>query len=521
MSLLEAISTLYSSAGNTWLSQQVQFYIDKFSQDVFKWEWNQVVSENKEISAQRELIEATDILDMLFDDYSIFIPHILDARENNDYSTLSPEEKTASWDFNKAIVLLESSANKWNQYARCVLTLILDNVRSELVKSIPEKSILDQENMNWYWLKEQPEGSTLWVIQSASEAWNHHAQYNYWKYLIQNWKVSEGLIELKKSYFQWNMNAAFSLASHYYKMQDTSYATYLLPAYKALHSWAIHLQAIILWRNWEKDKALSLLEIQSSIGHRKSMFDYISLIWDAEKRDDFLLKNFSERLESDDLYDTSIKDKYTDIVSNTKIKLSDESKYTRTIYQKFLKQIIDRLRDLFPNINLPSSQEICEVIYFQRRLIPELKTTSIWSYNRGSKDIWIDLFLHIEWCINQLWEIKHTILHVLAHEVIHKVSIENDTNFSLPRFINEWITSSLEELVTDSYSLSYPQERRIFEKLVEISWISKQKMFENFLDGKSWYVKNILDKHIHQLIEHFSKEEDFWDIVSEMKSYET
>jgi hypothetical protein len=144
-----------------------------------------------------------------------------------------------------------------------------------------------------------------------------------------------------------------------------------------------------------------------------------------------------------------------------------------------------------------------------------------WDYNLFSWNIRIDYFFHVDGAIIQNPETFENFFWTFCHENIHKVSIEsselglNET----PRFINEWLTSLVEEIMSWYDSKSYPTERKIVKKLIELSCEDEMYVYGQFLIWNFAYISDIFNPHIWKILEVFSEDEDFnWenDFISKM-----
>jgi hypothetical protein len=132
-------------------------------------------------------------------------------------------------------------------------------------------------------------------------------------------------------------------------------------------------------------------------------------------------------------------------------------------------------------------------------------------YNLESGDIRIDYFFHVDWALIENPETFRNFFGTFCHEAIHKVSIESSENRlrEIPRFINEWLTSLVEGIISWYDPKSYEFERKIFKKLIELSGEEEMHIFGQFIRWNFSYIADVFNPHLNEILDIFSEDKDF------------
>lgn len=525
MSLLELTASAYSSLLGTWLPNQVLHLISDIK-------WRSSLENIPE--HQKKLNDAIEILDRLSDniDQKMFkkgfidLETLIEQRKEWVISTNEKEEEVLR-DYDEAISLLHEAKALWDTYSICLLTILNEFCWSLLaIRHKSNKSIKEQERINWSFLSlwwtiwEHNQG--IFKFQSEIEEWakrgNAYALYEFWKILKKQWKNPEMWVVLfKESFLQWNPDSAYELAEYYYNLDDESYKTYLELGLRKLHPDSINLQWEIFFRLWSREEALKLFKIWAyNLNHQDCFVNLMLLESDKDKRD----KAYGEVIERRAKWSVyfSYEKNIERLISYEPQSIWGDRKILQTLFSNKIKRILETLGQ-FSSIKL-DSEEVLKNFFFQRKLsCDDTEWITLWQYNPVNTSITVDTFLYLEGLINHNLRAKAKFTQVLCHEIIHKVSRESWLTFDLPRFLDEWIVTSIEEFVMNAESFVYPQEKMIFEKLLEYSRVDRTIIFKSFLSWNSWYIRSLLSKYIHQIIEHFSTEEGFQRVVLEMEQY--
>lgn len=333
-----------------------------------------------------------------------------------------------------------------------------------------------------------------------------------WKQLLDQWRVIKWLALLEKELIQGNMHAAFEIGKYYEFIDHPEAQRYLNIAYI---SWVWNAMIHIGKKRAEDSEDIlgkhdfrSMLELGSyQFGSLDCFRAYMNEFSDRREKKGALKQLIQEDriVDPDWMFFTE----YTKRLQSNKwsMRLSDCNTRIRLKYKKYASEFCKRLKKTFGIEYDPDL--ITQSLSFS--FMDDWFSDPAGDYNIESGSIRIDYFFHVDWALIENPETFRNFFGTFCHEAIHKVSIESSENRlrEIPRFINEWLTATVEGIISWYPPKSYETERKIVKKLIELSGKEEMEIFRQFMRWKFSYIADIFNPHINEILDIFSEDKDF------------